>query len=68
MIWTQDREVLYNTEDIALLLGVCRRTIEKRSRQAGLQKRIIHRVRYYSEEDIRQMFKYYRDKDKEERV
>ena len=55
MTWTEDRKPLYSLDEVATLFGVCRETIRLRSKQAGLKRRIVQRVRYYSEEDLKQM-------------
>lgn len=44
--------LLYSGEDVAKLFGVCRQTIVNRARQAGLKRRIVQRVRYFTEEDV----------------
>ena len=58
MIWDNNQNRLYSLDEVAILFGVCRETIQNRSRKAGVPRRIVHRVRYFSEEDLRQMCNY----------
>ena len=46
-------EKLYTATEVAILLGVSRKTLGLYAQRAGLSKRILQRVRYYTEEDIR---------------
>ena len=46
---------LYTATEVSLLIGVSRETLGIYARKAGVPKRIIQRVRYYSEEDLKQM-------------
>ena len=46
---------LYSSQEICLLLGVCRDTLVTYARRAKLPRRIIQRVRYYSEADLRKI-------------
>jgi hypothetical protein len=63
MIWDKDNRPLYSLDEVALLFGVCRDTIRKRGRLSGVPRRIVHRVRYYTEEDLRQMCNYDRPEE-----
>ena len=44
---------LYTATEVSLLLGVSRETLGIYARKAGVPKRILQRVRYYTEEEIR---------------
>ena len=44
---------LYTATEVSVYLGVCRETLSNYARKAGLPKRVIQRVRYYTEEEIR---------------
>ena len=43
---------LYTTTEGSLLIGVTRETLGLYAKKAGVPKRIIRRVRYYTEEEI----------------
>ena len=44
---------LYTATEVSLLIGVSRETLGIYARKAGVPKRIIQRVRYDTEEEIR---------------
>ena len=44
---------LYTATEVSLLIGVSRETLGIYARKAGVPKRIIQRVRYYTEEEMR---------------
>lgn len=44
---------LYSATEVSLLLGVSRETLGLYAQKAGVPKRILRRVRYYTEEEIR---------------
>ena len=46
---------LYSSQEICLLLGVGKDTLVSYARRAKLPRRIIQRVRYYTEADLRKM-------------
>lgn len=46
---------LYTATEVSLLIGVSRETLGIYARKAGVPKRIIQRVRYYTEEEIRSL-------------
>lgn len=46
-------EKLYSATEVALLLGVSRETLGIYAKKAGVPKRILQRVRYYTEGEIR---------------
>lgn len=46
---------LYSADEVASLLGVGRETLSKYSQIAGVEKRLLNRVRYYTEEDIKKI-------------
>jgi DNA-binding transcriptional MerR regulator len=48
-------EKLYSTTEVSLLLGIGTDTLGRYVKRAGLQKRTIKRVRYYTEDDIRKI-------------
>jgi len=43
---------LYTATEVSLLIGVTRETLGLYAKKAGVPKRIIRRVRYYTEEEI----------------
>lgn len=46
---------LYSATEVSKLIGVTRETLGLYAKRAGVPKRIIQRVRYYTEEEIRQV-------------
>lgn len=46
---------LYTATEVARLIGVSRETLGQYAQRAGVAKRIIQRVRYYTEEEIREI-------------
>lgn len=48
-------EKLYSGTEVCLLLGVSGETLRMYTKKSGVPKRIIQRVRYYTEEDIRSL-------------
>lgn len=46
---------LYTATEVSLLIGVSRETLGLYAKRAGVPKRIIRRVRYYTEEEIQQV-------------
>lgn len=46
---------LYSANEVSVLLGITRETLNTYSKKSGVPKRIIQRVRYYSEEEIRSL-------------
>ncbi|OPZ63111.1 MAG: hypothetical protein BWY86_00040 [Candidatus Aminicenantes bacterium ADurb.Bin508] len=46
---------LYTATEVSLFIGVSRETLGIYARKAGVPKRIIQRVRYYTEEEIRSL-------------
>lgn len=46
-------EKLYTATEVSILLGVSRETLGLYAKKAGVPKRILQRVRYYTEEEIR---------------
>lgn len=48
-------EKLYTATEVSVLLGVTRETLGQYAKRAGVPKRILKRVRYYTEGDIRSL-------------
>lgn len=46
---------LYTATEVARLIGVSRETLGLYAQRAGVAKRIIQRVRYYTEPEIREI-------------
>lgn len=46
---------LYTATEVAVLLGVTRETLGRYAKRAGVPKRVLQRVRYYTEEEIRSL-------------
>ncbi len=46
---------LYTGTEVSLLLGVSGDTLRIYAKKSGVPKRVIQRVRYYTEEDIRSL-------------
>lgn len=48
---------LYNSKEVAELLGVTRETLASYAKRAGVADRRVQRVRYYTEDEIRQIIR-----------
>ncbi len=44
---------LFSSQEVSVYLGVCKTTLGSYAKKAGIPRRFIHGVRYYTEEDIR---------------
>lgn len=48
---------LYTSREVSVYLGVCLSTLANYSKKAGIPRRFIHGVRYYTEGEIRSLLK-----------
>ena len=44
---------LFSSQEVSVYLGVCKTTLGNYAKKAGVPRRFIHGVRYYTEEEIR---------------